>query len=32
MYRIPPVHLMYGKNVPDYLQIVPDYAELYAFT
>ena len=27
-----PAHLMYGKNVPDYRQIVPDYTELYAFT
>ena len=32
MYRIPPAHLMYGKNVLDYWQIVPDYTELYAFT
>ena len=32
MYRILPAHLMYGKNVPDYQQIVPDSAELYAFT
>ena len=32
MYRIPPAHLMYGQNVSDYRQIVPDYAELYAFT
>ena len=32
MYRIQPAHLMHGKNVLDYCQIVPDSAELYAFT
>ena len=32
MYQVPPTHLMYGKIVPDYGQIVLDLAELYAFT
>ena len=27
MYRILPTHLMYGKNVPDYWQIVPVYCD-----